>query len=318
MNPGLFIASAAAFLTLCLAGAGTYFYNQAIARGEKAVLTRSDDLPEDVRGGGRFSDDADWLAFRQPEHITLTSRDGLALAARFLPSPSGSAGFAVLAHGYTANGSMMGRLARMYSEELGWNVLIPDARGHGESDGRYIGFGWHDRLDYLDWIGCLRGRFGDGIAIVLHGVSMGGATVLMTAGEPLPAAVKCVVSDCAYTSAWDVLSYQLSRLYRLPPFPAMQLAELMTRLRAGYSLKEASALEQVRKARVPILFIHGDEDTFVPYRMAGELYAAAPVEKELFTVTGAGHGNAVWTDSEGYTETVTRFVKKHAADTSRP
>lgn len=141
-------------------------------------------------------------------------------------------------------------------------------------------------------------KTGPSAQIVLHGVSMGGATVLMTSGEDLPPQVKAIVADCAYTSVKAQLSYQLRRMYRLPSFPFVQSASLITRLKAGYGFGEASALKQVRKAKAPILFIHGDADNFVPFAMMNELYEACQSPKRLI-VPQAGHGLSYDTDKEG-------------------
>ncbi|NOU73800.1 alpha/beta fold hydrolase [Paenibacillus sp. LMG 31458] len=158
----------------------------------------------------------------------------------------------------------MGKLAQMYKDTLGFNVLIPDARGHGRSEGHYIGFGWPERKDYVQWIDKVIEHMGEQSKIVLHGVSMGGATVMMTSGEALPPNVKAIVEDCGYTTAKDQLAYQLKRMYRLPIFPLLHLTSLLTKLRAGYFFGEASALDQLQKSKTPMLFIHGDADLFVP------------------------------------------------------
>lgn len=162
--------------------------------------------------------------------------------------------------------------------EKGFHVLAPDLRGHGESDGEYIGMGWHDRLDILQWIEEVI-ELDPYAEIVLFGVSMGGATVMMTSGEDLPPNVKVIVEDCGYSSVSDVFVYQLDDLFGLPEFPVMNAANTITNIRAGFDLYEASAVEQVAKSVKPILFIHGDQDTFVPYEMLEEVYAAAAVEK---------------------------------------
>ncbi|MNY04805.1 Alpha/beta hydrolase family protein [compost metagenome] len=206
----------------------------------------------------------------------------------------------------------MGVFARYYRDKLGYNVLMPDARGHGSSEGQYIGYGWHDRLDLLRWIDLAAKKTGDDPTIVLHGVSMGGATVTMASGEKLPPAVKALVSDCAFTSVEEVLTYHLDRMYHLPPFPLMPSVSLMTKLRAGYGFDEASAIAQVRKADRPMLFIHGASDSFVPVAMGHRLYAACPTEKDLLLVPNAEHGTSIALDPVGYERKVGAFLAKYA------
>jgi len=300
-----------AVLAAALAASGLYFYRVAIARNKKAILERSPDL--DDFGAHRSDEAAEW-ARRQPwEYVAVNSRDGLALHGYYLEADEPSDKTVILAHGYSGEAmSNMRSLAMFYREKLGYRVLMPDARGHGRSEGGYIGFGWPEREDYLGWIDYVVGRQGTDCRIVLHGVSMGGATVLMTSGERLPGQVKAVVSDCAYTSVAEILSYQLKRLYKLPAFPLVPVTSLVCRIRAGYSFYEASALRQVARAATPILFIHGDADTFVPFGMVRQLYDECASEKELLVVPGAGHGLAYSTDREGYEGAVRRFLRRHA------
>ncbi|MFX3633111.1 MAG: alpha/beta hydrolase [Candidatus Pristimantibacillus sp.] len=282
-----------------------YFYNLAISRKSKDFLTGHADLVE------MPVEEESWLQQQDIEKVSLQSYDDLKLRGHWLPAAQLSSITIIIAHGYSGHGMLMDSLARMYHEHFGYNVLMPDNRGHGESEGNYIGFGWHDRKDYLKWIDYVIDRKGANEQIGLHGVSMGGAAVLMTSGEQLPAAVKAIVSDCAYTTVEDQLRYQLKRMFKLPSFPFVMLTSVLCRYRAGYSFAEASALKQVAKATKPILFIHGDQDAFVPTEMVNRLYEQCNSEKELHIVPGAGHGLAYLTDPGGYIKAVRSFFQKH-------
>ncbi|KGE19580.1 alpha/beta hydrolase [Paenibacillus wynnii] len=295
-----------------VAYSGFFFYKIAIRRAPKVFLSTNRDLKANPPvAGASWGEGQNWVSSQKIQNVEILSVDGLKLRAYMIPSSSAEGRTAIIAHGYSGKGKDMGAYAKIYAELLGYNVLIPDARGHGESEGNYIGFGWHERRDYLQWIRHLIGEMGPESKIVLHGVSMGGATVLMTSGEDLPPQVKVIVSDCAYTSVKAQLSYQLRRMYRLPGFPFVNSASLVTRLKAGYFFGEASALKQVQKAKVPILFIHGDADTFVPFSMMNELYEACRSPKEQFIVHGAGHGTSYDRDKTGYVSRVTNFVTKY-------
>ena len=236
--------------------------------------------------------------------IWIKSDDGFRLRAHRVDTDGGR--YAILAHGYTATGRSMAAFGKRFYE-MGFTVLMPDLRGHGESEGHYIGMGWHDRLDMLLWIDAIVREDPDA-EILLFGISMGGATVMMTAGEPLPPNVKAIVQDCGYTSVWDEFSGQMREQFGLPPFPMMHIASLVTKLRAGYWLSEANAVRQVAKSTTPILFIHGEEDVFVPFWMLDVLYDAANCEKEKLVIPGAGHGNASSVDPATYWSTVEAFV----------
>ena len=196
--------------------------------------------------------------------------------------------------------------AMLYAER-GYHVLTPDMRSHGESEGGYIGMGWLDRKDILKWIELILDRDPQA-EIVLHGVSMGGATVMMTSGEALPENVVAIVDDCGYTSVWDVFSDELKYLFHLPDFPFLYTASGFAKLRAGYTFGEASALEQVKKSETPMLFIHGSEDNFVHTEMVYRLYDACPARKELYVAEGAGHGQSLFIDPGQYMSRVFGFL----------
>ncbi|GER90458.1 alpha/beta hydrolase [Dictyobacter vulcani] len=297
-------------IVLSLVAASLYFYRLVIYRQPKTFLLDNPDLKQD--GGTDLPvQDVPWVESQPFECIEMKSVDGLLLRGFYLPAPTPTTKTVIVAHGYNCSSKLnMGPFAQMYHEELGYNVLMPDARGHGESEGNYIGFGWHERLDYLKWIHLLIQRVGEDCEIALHGVSMGAATVLMTSGESLPAHVKCVVADCAYTSANDILAYQGKRIYHLPAFPIIPATSLVCKLRAGYFFGEASTLKQVEKTQVPVLFIHGEEDTFVPTEMADRLHAACPTTKELILVPDAGHGISFNVDPAAYAGHVGKFLNK--------
>lgn len=217
--------------------------------------------------------------------------------------------WAIVVHGYGGSGKLMSDKSK-YFYDMGYNVLIPDLRGHGKSEGDYIGMGWKDRLDIISWINFIINE-NPNAEIVLHGTSMGAATVLMTSGENLPSNVKAIVADCAYTSAWDEFSYQLETYLKVPSSYILNVTNMVTKLKAGYSLKEASALESVKKATVPILFIHGDKDKFVPYSMMDKLYDATSSPKEKLTIDGGEHANSDLVSPFLYWLTVEDFLNQY-------
>lgn len=248
------------------------------------------------------------LSSAQDEYIT--SRDGLRLHAYFVPAEKPSAKYAVLVHGYKSAAGAMADFARHYYG-LGWNVLVPEQRSHGNSEGRYIGMGWPEHYDMLGWTELLIGRDKDA-RILLHGVSMGAATVMLVTGErDLPPNIRAVVEDCGYSSVNAQFASQLEELFGLPPFPLLPAASLVTKLRAGYFFGDGDCVEAVSRSVTPTLFIHGDMDTFVPFRMLDEVYAAASCEKQRLVVHGAEHANAMAVNPGLYWATVDAFVAKH-------
>lgn len=296
-------------------GASFYFYDIAIARTKKEFLKDNKDLEATTVMSSKDSR-YEWYNSVDLKDVEIPSHDGLKLHGYFIEAKMPTNKTAILAHGYVSNGRDMISYARFYRDKLGYNVLMPDDRGHGKSEGDYIGFGWVDRKDYLKWIHYVISTLGKNSEILLHGVSMGGATVLMTSGEDLPPNVKAIISDCAYTSVKDQLEYQLKRMYHLPSFPILQSTSLLTKIKAGYFFGEASALDQVKKSKTPILFIHGDEDSFVPYEMVNRLYESCASEKDIFIVPKAQHGTAYRDDRDGYEKKVTEFINKYVEKTN--
>lgn len=306
-------------LVLVLAGvslfAGNYLVNFAIVRQDTAqdvspesVVSEEDQ--DTIRENGEKIEEkkAAWISSVQQESVQITSEDGLVLKGDIFYAPRDSHKWLLAVHGYTGRRTDMQNIACFYGEK-GYHVLTPDMRSHGESEGTYIGMGWLDRLDVLLWIRYILSVDPEA-EIILHGVSMGGATVMMVSGEELPEQVKGIVEDCGYTSVWDIFSDELSYLFHLPDFPFLYTANLVAEYRAGYSFKEASAVDQVAKSEVPILFIHGSEDNFVHTEMVYELYEACTAPKDILVVEGAGHGEAYRMDPELYFDTVFGFLKK--------
>ncbi|MBC6696004.1 alpha/beta hydrolase [Terrisporobacter mayombei] len=255
-------------------------------------------------------EDSKWL-IEESNYIDeyVNSFDNLKLHAYIVKNKVKTDKWAIVVHGYAGNGKLMSDKAK-YFYEMGYNVLIPDLRGHGESEGNYIGMGWDDRLDIISWINHIIEE-NPKSEIVLHGTSMGAATVLMTSGENLPSNVKAIISDSAYTSILDEFKYELKTFLNLSYFPLINITDLITMIRAGYSFREASAINQVKKAKVPILFIHGDSDKFVPYYMMNELYDATNVPKEKLTVEGAEHANSDLMSPYLYWLTIMDFLEKY-------
>ncbi|MGY3717817.1 alpha/beta hydrolase [Sutcliffiella cohnii] len=306
-------------LTVAYGLIGNYFYNFALnANDEKEFLDENPHLEDsealmamaDVAEEARVADNQFKLEY-PPTATSIVSNDKLQLNlhADMYKNGDSNSKWAIVAHGYTSSAAGMTRWVRNFYEE-GFNVLAPDLRGHGNSEGNYIGMGWHDRLDMLQWIDEIIALDPEA-EIVLFGISMGGATVMMASGEELPSNVRVIIEDCGYTSVSDVFTYQLDDLFGLPPFPVMNAANTVTKLRAGYDLYEASAVDQVAKNVTPMLFIHGDADTFVPYEMLEEVYEATTVDKEKLVIPGAGHGEAEKVDPETYWNTIWQFVGKY-------
>ncbi|MDC7126368.1 MAG: alpha/beta hydrolase [Spirochaetales bacterium] len=302
--------------TVSLSSCSSIYYSIAIERNDKSDVVKSSSREESSEDEKNiFLKNKKWFLSQPYTTLQITSNDGLKLKGYWLPhfdeNGNTSKNTVILVHGYSGSAFTMGPFAKTYFEDFGFNVLMPDARGHGSSEGDYIGFGWPDRFDILDWTNEVTKLIGDDCDIVLHGISMGGATVLMVSGEALPSQIKCIVEDCGYTSVWDELRFQMIHFRNIKnPDPILERTSEYTKRKVGYGFKEASALEQVKKATVPILFIHGGADSFVPTEMVYELYDACPTTKELFVVDGAEHGRSCVVAEEEYIDKVKNFIRR--------
>lgn len=285
--------------------AGNFLFNLALNPKSSKAMIFNEEIDE-IKSQMKLENDK-WLTeyakdvYIQNKKINLYSAE--------IKNKKESNIWVIAVHGYTDSGYFMVPAAKKFLD-FGYNVLIPDLQAHGKSGGKYIGMGWKDRLDIMLWIDYLIATYGN-IKIILYGISMGAATVMMTSGEKLPSNVRIVIEDCGYTSVWDEFAYELKYLFHMPTFPALYNANLVTKIRAGYSLKKASCIKQIKKSTIPTLFIHGDQDKFVPFSMLDKLYDAANCKKEKLVIKGAGHAESQIIDSQKYWKTVRKFIKKY-------
>lgn len=241
----------------------------------------------------------------------ITASDGTSLHAYYVASPDAARQTAVIVHGYTDNAIRMLMIGYLYHHDLHYNILLPDLRYAGLSEGTHIQMGWKDRLDVLHWMEIANQVFGGDTQMVVHGISMGAATTMMLAGEPQQNYVKCFVEDCGYTSVWDQFSKELDEQFHLPDFPLLYVANTLCQLRYGWNFREASAFEQVKKCTLPMLFIHGDADNYVPTWMVYKLYEAKTGAKELWVVPRVAHAASYHDYRAEYTHRVREFVFKY-------
>ena len=276
--------------------------------------------PEEEDANPAQTEGRGWARRREGfQEATIQAMDGLILWAAVAPGKEGCHRWAVCMHGYHDTYESMGAIAKHY-HDLGWNVLLPDQRGHGQSEGDYVGWGYDERLDVVGWVNWIVRRDEDA-EILLHGVSMGAASVLMATGGPLPEQVKAAVSDCSYTTIEAEMRHLLTQARdeiptRLPvPSGLLFSALRKTALRrAGYDLRAAAPLEAVARSTTPTMFIHGVDDDFVPSSMMGKLYQAARCPKSFLWMPGAGHAASVGTNEDLYWTAVFTFLQDYLAD----
>ena len=229
----------------------------------------------------------------------IRSFDGLTLRGRYYEYEAG-APIELLFHGYRGNAErdLSGGVERCF--RLGRNVMLIDQRGSGKSEGHVLSFGINERRDCRSWVEYAIKHFGNDVKLIIGGVSMGAATVMMAAGDPLPSNVIGVLADCGYTSAKEIIKKVVKEM-RLPVWIFYPFIKLGARIFGRFNLEETSPIEAMRNCTLPIVFVHGDTDAFVPYDMSVRLHNACASEKKtLITIKGAGHGLAFPADRDGY------------------
>lgn len=239
------------------------------------------------------------------KEFSIVSFDGLKLYGKFYEFENG-APIELMFHGYrgSAERDLSGAVQRCF--KLGRSALIVDQRCSGKSDGNVITFGVNEYKDCLKWVEFMVSHFGDDVKIILTGISMGASTVLMASGKELPSNVIGVLADCGFTSAKEIIKKVISQL-KLPVEISYFFVKLGAKIFGHFDLEETSAIEEVKKCKIPIIFIHGEADDYVPCEMSIKNYEACSSRKELVTVPGAGHGLAFLVGNELYFEKVTNF-----------
>ena len=251
----------------------------------------------------------EWLKTAQGQYLSASSEDGYKLiATEFFAQESDSHRWVLLLHGYTGWKEAMYPLACWYYEQ-DFHCIVPDLRCQGSSEGDFIGMGWTDHFDCMLWIRYILKQDPEA-EILIHGQSMGAATALIMTGDSLSDNVRAVVSDCSYTDAYTMFGDKITQWFHLPPFPFVDSACLMLRLRGGYDLKNASALNAVKNSSTPTLFIHGEDDAMISAEMSRQLYDAASCEKDLLIVSGAGHCQVQDKDPERYYSAILDLLQR--------
>lgn len=292
---------------VALIGASLYFYNLTVARGKKSFIG----APTALKTSDPLYTQKHW--FQTAHKYRWTEKAAGAhfkLVADYVPAAQATKKTVVLVHGFASSKEQMGGYAGLF-HQLGYNVLVPDDRAQGQSGGQAMSYGYFESRDYLKWINQVIARQGKQSQIVLFGVSMGGATTMMASGQKTPTQLKAYIEDCGYTTADAEIRYQAKQMYNLPYWPMVPLTSAVTKLRAGFSFKQADALSAVKKNHKPMLFIHGGADTFVPTKMVYQVYRADAGPKQLLVVPGAKHAASYSHSPKAYAAKVKAFLAEY-------
>ena len=303
----MFILIIAFLLILITFLTGNYFSNMALdPKMSKRYIQRN--IIADINSK-QMLESKGWIKEFGTE-LDIISTDNLRLHGYKVINPIKRTNiWVILVHGYMGCAYELVEISKRFIN-MGFNVLLIDLRAHGKSEGKYIGMGWKDKDDLIVWINKLCNENKE-CKIILYGISMGASTVMMASGEELNNNVKVCIEDCGYTSVEDEFKAILKNTNTIIRKYILFSANIVTRIKSGYFFSEASCVKQIRRSNIPTLFIHGEEDTFVPFSMLETIYNSKKGYKEKFTVKNAGHTKCCKIEPKLYWNKVENFIKDH-------
>ncbi len=298
-------------ILLVLLAIGEYIFLTACRRKKEYDWKNLDSLKNTPyeKHTGLIAHSLKWLEAHNPRDIYLTSTDGMKLHGYWIPAKN-PRGTILLAHGYRSTMLVdFGMVLDMY-HSLGMNLLLPEQRAHGQSEGKYITFGVKESGDMLCWLRYHNELLSD-CPVVLSGLSMGASTVMYMLDEELPSNVRAAICDCGFTSPGEIIGDIFKKTVHFPGGFFVRLADIFARLFAGFSLYEKNTCETLAKNKLPILLAHGTADDFVPCEMTQRAFACCMGEKYLILADGAKHGYSFLNAREEYQATVEKLLNEN-------
>ena len=296
------------------AAIGNWFTENFLSRnGIKKAIEKSSVMPSEDSACFYESEEAiagiEFYREKPCDEIYLFNKEGVCLYADYYENEIPSNVYVISCHGFTGIPSQNSIFTKHFYE-MGYNVILPYLRAHGKSEHNYCTMGWLERLDIIDWINYIIDK-NPAAKIILHGASMGAATVMNATGENLPANVKCCIEDCGFTSLWDQYCIQIREMTKIPADIILNIVNTVAKRKLKFDFKENSPLEQIKKSSTPTLFIHGDKDSVVPFWILQPLYENAECEKEKLIVSGATHAASGYVYPEIYWSAIKKFINKY-------
>lgn len=251
--------------------------------------------------------DLDYLGGLPREDFTIASPYGYTLEGWFIPAEEETDRVVILVHGVTRSRMTSIKYVNLFRKR-GFNVLVYDHRRHGRSGGRTTTYGYYEKYDLKACVDWVMERLGPVAKIGIHGESMGAATALQHAG--IDDRAMFYIADCPYSDFAEQLKYRLKVEYRiLPAFPLIPLVGLLCRIRSGFSPRQASPIRHIAKVEKPVLFVHGENDLYIPKEMTEDLYRLKPGAKQLYLAPGADHAEALMKNPDDYDRIVGVFLQ---------
>ncbi len=296
---------------LLLLVAARWAFHYTFVRGHNDVLALLENTDHFLYPYGEMIRENMERIDRSPHTVhTVTSFDGLKLSARLYPAEN-ARGTVLVFHGYRSTALRDYACAVDMYRGFGFDVLMVEQRCSGESEGRVITFGIRERHDVLSWVTYLNEQYGTDRPLFLSGLSMGAATVMMATALPLPKNVRGIVADSGFTTPADIIGTVAKRDFHLPRWLTLPFLNMSAHLFGGFGLYEANALDALKDNTIPMLFIHGEADSFVPCDMSRRAFDVCAAEKRLITVPNAEHGCGYLVDPERLTAALGEFFEEN-------
>ncbi len=277
----------------------------------KKIGLQDDTMIELFKNDPLFRDSLCWFRSLKLSDNKIRNDKGEEIHGYIIENEKKSNKWAICVHGYMGSPSVQSPFVKHFYDN-GYNVLCPSLRAHHKDTGKYCSMGWHDKNIVLDWIDYLTCMY-PGCEIVLHGVSMGAATVMLATGEILPYNVKCAVADCGYSSCKDVFAHVMKNNMHMPSFPLLNLANSISKARGNFDFGKCTPASAVARSKTPTFFVHGTGDDFVPYRMLDIVFNACTAEKERLDIADAPHAVALAYDPDLYFSSMDSFIEKYSS-----
>lgn len=286
---------------------GNYFYNFAL--NPKIDKTRVSVQDDDGVVDPRREVNMQWFE-ENKKQVANTSVTGVKIAGyEFRQPDADNKKWVVVTHGFFIEAKKVANYIRGFYEK-GYNVFAPDLIGHGQSEGEAYSMGGYDSSDLVNWVKKLSAE-NNNPDIVLFGMSMGAATTMNSLNKGLPSNVKAFIEDSGYVKLKDEFEYQLDRMFGLPPFPVIPLANMVTKIRAGYKFEDVDATAALQSNKLPALILHGEDDGYVPLKHGQLAYELLTSEKEIHTFKDAKHCKAERKYNKEYWDIISNFLAKY-------
>ena len=258
-----------------------------------------------------YEDGKMWCMRQNMQDCYIKSSDGLILHAYYLPARNAEI-FVLLIHGYKGSGFGDFAYTSRFLHENHCHLLFIDQRCCGMSQGKYITFGAMEQYDVQKWAYYIARRNKSRLPIYLYGESMGAAAALMASGRKLPKEVKGLIADCGFRSMKQQIKDMAANWFHLHWIGLLLLRlDLFCAISAGFRMKEADTTNAMKKNKRPVLFFHGEEDTYVNPKNSTYNYSVCQASKELVLIPGARHLCSAYVEPELYREKILCFFAKY-------